>query len=539
MRRSIGWRGGSARSRSMPTSAGDQIAAATVRSAPAWCAIEPWPRGSIGAPRSSRPSSSCSPSASHSARRPAANVGVPAGSTSRTADPCGDSMRRTARDHHVVVLVLVGIAEPERQIAVRLLRPHLDEHIAVVVLAPAEVRAGEVAVGDLLEAGGRRVARRDARRVADHPHRVLEQVVADRLEVVEPEQEARGLRHHRDLALLLEVLDHTVVRLHVWIVEVREDVAVGAQRRFVVPARAKQDLDVRDRARLHVPVVRDLLRLVIALHGDPGERHHDRARQQAVRRLLQRLRRRVRRVIEAADVGRHGIEIDGELVLGDRVDRADVAGLAVHDMEPVQLRYFDIEPDGSIKYLTADELDQRAAEIAAKGDHKPKKITHYWYEQTSAFANVEILYRPRGDDKAPLRTYSHILANLDATHMKADDRVIKHLEKKGQVAVMTKAASFLLWFDDFQTIRNYLLENTVWMISDASGIPPRYATPAGVEQVTYGDFTGPYFIQDEHDDRDVFIKMWAKQPHRNLPFRFGYPDKDKHNHMMITRRAAH
>jgi hypothetical protein len=214
-----------------------------------------------------------------------------------------------------------------------------------------------------------------------------------------------------------------------------------------------------------------------------------------------------------------------------------LAGLAVHDMEPVQLRYFDIEPDGSIKYLTADELDQRAADIAAKGDHKPKKITHYWYEQTSAFANVEILYRPRGDTKAPLRTYRHILANLDDPHLKADDRVIKHLALKGKVAVMTKAASFLLWFDDFQTIRNYLLEHMVWMISDASGIPPRYAGPAGFEQVTYGDFAGPYFIQDEHDDRGAFIKMWAKQPHRALPFRFGYPDSEKHNHLMITRRA--
>ena len=39
-----------------------------------------------------------------------------------------------------------------------------------------------------------------------------------------------------------------------------------------------------------------------------------------------------------------------------------LAGLAVHDMEPVALRYFDIEPDGSLRYLTNDELDERAAE---------------------------------------------------------------------------------------------------------------------------------------------------------------------------------
>ena len=121
--------------------------------------------------------------------------------------------------------------------------------------------------------------------------------------------------------------------------------------------------------------------------------------------------------------------------------------------------------------------------------------------------------------------------------MNADDRVIKHLAQKGKVAVMTKAASFLLWYDDFTKIRNYLLDHIAWMISDASGIPPSYAGPAGFEQITYGDFVGPYFIQDEHT-RAGFVKLWAKQPHRPLPFRFGYPDSAKHNHLMITRPSA-
>jgi hypothetical protein len=247
----------------------------------------------------------------------------------------------------------------------------------------------------------------------------------------------------------------------------------------------------------------------------------------------------IRRLYHAAHSTTKSLQAASHSMLPGTIMMA-LAGLAVHGMEPVQLRYFDIEPDGSIKYLTSDELDQRAREIAEKGAHKPKKITHYWYEQTSAFANVEIQFRPRGDDKAPLRTYRHILANLDDPHMKTDDRVLVHLALKGKVSVMTKAASFLLWFDDFSMIRNYLLEHIAWMISDASGIPPRYAGPAGFEQITYGDFAGPYFIQDEHDDRSAFEKMWKAQPHRPLPFRFGYPDSEKQNHLMITRpRAAH
>jgi len=214
-----------------------------------------------------------------------------------------------------------------------------------------------------------------------------------------------------------------------------------------------------------------------------------------------------------------------------------LAGLAVHGMEPVALRYFDIERDGSLTYLTTAQLDERAAEFEAKklGKSPPKKITHYWYEQVSAFANVEIRYRPRGDASAALRTYRHIVANLDDSHMNADDRVLRHLRGKGKVSVMTKAASFLLWYDDFTQIREYLLKNLAWMISDASGIPPSYAEPAGFEQVTYGEFAGPYFVIDDKNTRAEFVKLWKAQPHRDLPFRFGYPDSAKHNHLMITR----
>lgn len=215
------------------------------------------------------------------------------------------------------------------------------------------------------------------------------------------------------------------------------------------------------------------------------------------------------------------------------------AALAVHDQEPVALRYFDIQPDGTPRYLTTEEMDQRATEFAAlkKAGKKggPKPTTHFWYEQDTPFGNVEIQFRPRGDAKAAPRTYRHIVQNVDDTHMTADDRLLVHLRAKGKVSVMTKAASFLLWYDDFGKIRDYLLKHVAWMISDASGLPPSFAEPAGFEQITYGQFAGPYFIIDPKNVRAQFVKLWKAQPKRPLPFRFGYPDQDKNHHLMITR----
>ncbi len=213
------------------------------------------------------------------------------------------------------------------------------------------------------------------------------------------------------------------------------------------------------------------------------------------------------------------------------------AGLALHDMEPVSMRYFDVLPDGTIAYLTGTELESRAAEYAATKREKdrPKKVTHYWFAHDSAFGNVEIQYRPRGDAKAATRVYRHIVQNLDDDHLRADPRVLQHLRKKGKVSVMTKAASFLLWYDDFTDIRNYLLGAIAWMVSDASGIPPSFATPAGYEQVTYGEFTAPLFVIDPKNMRKEFVAMWKAQPKRPLSFRFGYPDANKRPHLMVTR----
>jgi hypothetical protein len=213
-----------------------------------------------------------------------------------------------------------------------------------------------------------------------------------------------------------------------------------------------------------------------------------------------------------------------------------MAALAAHGLEPVALRYFEIAPDGSLRYLTTADLDRAAAAIEETTGPSIGRRRR-WREQRSPFANVEIRLRRRGDPAAPVRTFRHVLANLDDAHLGPDRRVITHLAAKGKVAVITKAASFLLWWDDFTIVRDYLTGHLAWMISDASGIPPAHAAKAGLEQVTYGTFAGPYFIQDPNNVRAAMVAMWKRQPQRPLPFRFGYPDVARNNHMMITRPA--
>ncbi len=110
---------------------------------------------------------------------------------------------------------------------------------------------------------------------------------------------------------------------------------------------------------------------------------------------------------------------------------------------------------------------------------------------------------------------------------------------------MTKAASHCLWSDDFSVIRQYLLDHMAWMISDSTGIPVRIASKAGFIQDTYGIMEWPaaFFVDNRNQvainrDAEDMRKLWKTNPQHDLPFRYGYPDRDHHGHLMVTHPAA-
>jgi hypothetical protein len=201
----------------------------------------------------------------------------------------------------------------------------------------------------------------------------------------------------------------------------------------------------------------------------------------------------------------------------------DLAALAVHGSEPVALRYFRLGPDGAISYVTQADIDGAKTST----------------ERHALFTNAELRFRRVAPHDAPVQVLRHIGCNLDDYHLKADAGLLAHLSSKGRVAAMTKAASHLLWNEHFALLRGWLLEHADWMISDSTGIPPRFANPAGFVQDTYGTFGGPapFGLLNARDGAD-FKKLFAAQPARDLPFRYGYPDKDGHAHMVVTRRPA-
>jgi len=208
-----------------------------------------------------------------------------------------------------------------------------------------------------------------------------------------------------------------------------------------------------------------------------------------------------------------------------------ITGMTALGFEPVALRFITLEPDGAVHYLTS-------AEIEALAPKKAKKVKGGWVDTdfSEAYSHMELTFRKAGDPKAPLIVHRHFAANLANKAFK-DSPFHKHLLAKGKFSAITKAASYLLWSDNFKQIRELLLANMAWMASDSTGIPPRDAKKAGFTQITYGSFTAPFLEEADKSTGEAMAKLWASQPRRKLPFRYGYPDGASNLHLMITQPA--
>jgi len=211
-----------------------------------------------------------------------------------------------------------------------------------------------------------------------------------------------------------------------------------------------------------------------------------------------------------------------------------LVALAVHGFEPVALRYFHVEADGSLHYYSAEE-------VRAMESRRARARNGEWTSPdfSEAFANSELVFRPI-NGPGPLRIHRHIGANLRDSSLKRNVGILRYLESQGRVAAMTKAASYCLWNPGFSRIRKYLLANMVFMISDGTGIPPEFTEQAGFVQETYGSFQGAMCFDDCPIDKYnyQFRDLWASQPHRKLNFRYGYVDSKSSYHLLVTRRAA-
>jgi len=143
---------------------------------------------------------------------------------------------------------------------------------------------------------------------------------------------------------------------------------------------------------------------------------------------------------------------------------------------------------------------------------------------------VQITY---GDGRQLL----YFQADLGNDGLKSNPGFVRLMRKLAPGVTYLKAASYLCYEDYFSTIRNAILNDSIGVVEDDSGIPFKDFDAAKWQVIPYGDYTGPIklFKQCTQPDLDVYYK---KTPHAPLPFGSGYKFAASVSSLLVVKRKG-
>lgn len=124
-------------------------------------------------------------------------------------------------------------------------------------------------------------------------------------------------------------------------------------------------------------------------------------------------------------------------------------------------------------------------------------------------------------DRGDLRYLLYLQADLGNDGQQSNPGFVHLMHRLGPGITYLKAASYLLYLDYFSTIRNAILDNSVGVVEDDSGIPLRDFSPKEWNLTAYGNYTGPIALFKECYQPDL-TQFYATNPHPALSFGSGY-----------------
>ncbi len=133
------------------------------------------------------------------------------------------------------------------------------------------------------------------------------------------------------------------------------------------------------------------------------------------------------------------------------------------------------------------------------------------------------------------RTVLYFQADLGNDGLKDNPGYVHLMKRLAPGVTYLKAASYLLYEDYFSTIRNSILEDSVGVVEDDSGIPFEYFKSSEWDVTPYGNYTGPIGLFHEHYQNDL-ASFYAKTPHSPLSFGSGYKFTASVSSLLVAKK---
>lgn len=138
-------------------------------------------------------------------------------------------------------------------------------------------------------------------------------------------------------------------------------------------------------------------------------------------------------------------------------------------------------------------------------------------------------------DRDNLRTVLYFQADLGNDGLKSNPGYVRLMHRLGPGVTYLKAASYLLYEDYFSTIRNGILDNSLGVVEDDSGIPLHFFNQKQWDVIPYGNYTGPIPLFKEHYQQDL-AQYYSSTSHEPLTFGSGYKFVASGSSLLVAKK---
>jgi hypothetical protein len=121
--------------------------------------------------------------------------------------------------------------------------------------------------------------------------------------------------------------------------------------------------------------------------------------------------------------------------------------------------------------------------------------------------------------------------DLSNDGLKSNPAVLRFTEQQGQANCFLKAASYLMHEGHFDTVRSFLLSDSLTIVEDDSGIPVKYLAPDKWTLRFFGSYTAPINLFKQYYQPDL-RQLYEMSSPKTLTFSFGY-QWNRHNSSLI------
>jgi hypothetical protein len=178
--------------------------------------------------------------------------------------------------------------------------------------------------------------------------------------------------------------------------------------------------------------------------------------------------------------------------------------------------------DAKIHYLNHFNLDKEGKEVALVNQPKQSAMAY------------RIGYSLPGDSQ--VRTVVYLSYDASNQNLAVNPQLMLWLNRRDKVQTFFKAASYLMHYDAFSTIRSFVSAHTVRLLQDDSGLPYRFMVSNGFDVTLLGAYTRTIALFGREFQPDLKAAYEKAKP-ATLPFLIGYNAEFKECNLQSARKA--